>query len=282
MLTRARTPLLLAALALTGCDGDGYSTGPGRLDPPEDLRVRYSWVLEGWQGTSPVGRPVVTVAWTAPGSWNGEPFRVYARRTSQGSFLLIATVTSCDGAACRYVDFNVVPGTQYEYFVATADERSGEEARSQYREAIRVPAATRPAAPRADSVFALDNALYLRWRDGGAGNSLWKYQVFLMAIDATPNRIYQLGESDSPGFLDQRARNGFAYTYRVAAVDTLGHVSDLSSPLVGIPRPDYRGELIYAHGDSTARSGFRFASADSLNPVIAGDSPSAQWRLEVA
>lgn len=281
MLRRSLFPLLLAGLALAGCNDNGSLFGPGGLGRPTDLRARYDWVLEGWQGTRPVGHPTVTVNWKVPSGWDQEPFRVYARRTNQGSFSLIATVTSCDQGACRYTDINVVPGNSYEYYVATVDEGTDTEASSDYRVPVSIPAYSPPPAPQADTVFGLDNALYLRWKDAGSGKSLWKYQVYLVAIDNTPNTIYQLGETDGTGFLDQRAKNGSAYSYRVAAVDTLGQVSDLGPIQVGIPRPDYRGELVYAQGDSTAASGFRFVAADSLNPVLSGDSPNAQWRLEV-
>lgn len=280
MLRRFQLPLLLAGLALAGCNGDSvFGTDIGR---PRNLTARYDWVLEGWQGSAPVGHPTVTVKWDLPTTWNGEPFRVYARRTNQGSFSLIATITSCDRGSCRYTDINVVPGNSYEYYVATVDEETDTEASSDFRVPVNLPAYSPPPAPLADTVFGLDNALFIRWKDAGSGKAFWKYQVYLVAIDNTPNTIYQLGETDGTGFLDQRARNGSAYSYRIAAVDTLGQVSNLSPVQVGIPRPDYRGELIYAQGDSTAAAGFRFVAADSLNPIVSGDSPNAQWRLEIA
>ena len=281
MFKHLRFPLLLAGLALAGCDDNGSFFGSGDVGRPQNLSARYDWVLEGWQGSKPAGHPTVTVKWNLPSDWSGEPFRVYARRTNQSSFSLIATVTSCDQGACRYSDINVVPGNAYEYYVATVDEDTDTEASSDYRVPVTVPSYTPPATPQADTTFGMDNALYIRWKPTGSTSALWKYQVYLVAIDGTPNTIYQLGETDGTGFLDQRAKNGSAYSYRIAAVDTLGQVSDLSTIQIGIPRPDYHGELVYAHGDSTAASGFRFVAADSLNPVLSGDLPSAQWRLEV-
>ncbi len=281
MRTRTTLPLFLAALALAGCDES--INGIDRPDRPTDLDARYEWALERWDVANgrPVGHPEVTVTWQAPDRWGGEPFRVYGRRAGQGRYSLIATVTSCDAGSCSYVDTNVLQGSRYDYYVSTADERLEDEAPSDYRVEVSVPAFTPPPAPRADSVHALDNALYLRWRDGGSGGAFWKYQVWLLAIDGAANAPYQTGETDAPGFLDGRARNGFQYSYRIAAVDTLGQVSNWSAPLAGAPRPDFSGELLYAYGDSTGAAGFRFVQADSLNPVLSGDSPQAQWRLEV-
>lgn len=291
MRTRLHLPLLLAALALAGCDNDptgvvidrGGGTGSGTVPgQPRDLDANYQWILEGWtpQGT-PAGHAAVVVTWKLPTSWNNEPFRVYARRTSQSTYTRIATVTSCEGGACRYVDINVVAGNRYEYYVAAVNESTGQETVSDFRDALTVPTYSPPPVPQPDSAVGLDNALYLRWKDAGAGASLWKYMVFLVGIDAS-SALYQLGEADATGFLDLRARNGHVYRYRVAAVDTLGHVSAMSAAMSGIPRPDFRGELLYAHGDSAAASGFQFVRSDSLTPVVSGASPSAQWRLEVS
>jgi len=281
---RLRTPVALAVLALAACndhptDGGYYGGEPGQ---PTDVRARYEWILQGWTAQGrPSGRPSVVVTWRIPTGWNNEPFAVYSRRAGQSSFSRIATVTSCQNGTCRYVDVNVSAGAQYEYYTATVDERSGRERVSDVRDAVTVPAATVVPTPQADSVFALDNANYLRWRSGGASGALWKYQVFLVAVNGSAVDLYQLGETDGTGFLDQRARNGRSYTYRVAAVDTLGHYSDMSGSFTGTPRPDFRGELIYAHGDSTPRSGFRFVDSDASSPIVAGDASNAQWRFEV-
>jgi hypothetical protein len=282
MHARFRAPLLLAALALAGCDTHPTSSrvdtrAPGR---PTDVRVRYEWILEGWTAQGrPVGRPSVIATWKLPRDWSGEPFRVYARRSTQGSYSLVATVTSCEGGVCRYQDVNVVHGSRYEYYVASVDQSTGRETVSDVRDVADVPAFAPPAAPQPDSSVGLDGSAYLRWK-GVGGGTLWKYLVFLVGIDHQ-TYLYQLGEADAPGFLDLRAKNGHVYRYRVAAMDTLGHVSPMSGPMSAIPRPDFRGELLYAHGDSASRSGFQFVRSDSLSPVLAGDAAGAQWRFEV-
>ncbi len=282
MFTRARSPLLLAALVLAGCEGDRIFTPD--IDGPEDVDARYEWIFQGWHEPTgrPVGHPSVLVEWSLPSDWNGDPFRVYGRRSGQGSFALVGTTTSCENGECRFVDINVVGGRTYEYFVSTADERSGGEAPSDYRVEVDVPTFAPPPAPRADSVFALDNSLWVRWRDAGSGDDFWKYQVVLVSLNGEGVPFYHVGETDATGFLDLRARNGNVYGYRIAALDTLGQVSDLSPVVTGVPRPDFHGELIYAYGDSTARSGFRFVTADDQDPILSGDSPQAQWRLEIA
>ena len=282
MLTRSRSMFILGALLLVGCDDDDGPFGPIDRERPENLDARYEWVLDAWNRDTgrPVGHPAVTVTWELPVAWRGDPFRVYARRAGEG-FRLIATTTSCEDGVCRYVDTNVVGGTGYEYFVSTVDERDGFEAPSDYRIAVDVPAFTPPPAPRADTAFGLDDAIFVRWRDGGSGDDFWKYQVWLVSVDGEPVQIYQAGETDGTGFLDLRASNGHTYGYRVAALDVDGHVSDLSPVISGVPRPDFGGELIYAYGDSTQASGFRFAGSDDVQAVVSGDAASAQWRLEV-
>ena len=283
MFTRARSPLLVAALVLAGCESNDGIFSPD-IDGPEDVDVTYEWIFTGWnqQTGRPVGHPSVLVQWDLPSDWRGDPFRVYGRRTGQGGFSLVGTTTSCENGECRFVDINVVGGRSYEYFVSTADERSGEEAPSRYRVGVDVPTFSPPPAPRADSVFALDNSLWVRWRDAGSGDDFWKYQVVLVSLNGQAVPFYHVGETDATGYLDLRARNGNVYGYRIAALDTLGQVSDLSPVMTGVPRPDFRGELVYAYGDSTARSGFRFPTADDQDPILSGDSPQAQWRLEVA
>jgi hypothetical protein len=281
MRTVTRFPLVLGAAALLGaCNDSNVFVGTGeRPDPPTDLRAQAAWVLEGFTGTRAVGHPVVNLGWKPPARWNDEPFRVYGRRHQDSRYTLIGTVTSCTTAGCAYVDRDVAPGAAYDYYVATYNQDSGEEAASQYSETATVAADTRPAAPVADSAVALDNAAYVRWHPAGSGSDLWKYQVYLTRVGSQAT-LYQAGESDGTGYVDTRAHNGTQYGYRVAAVDTLGRVSDLSGEAAALPRPDARGTLVYAYADSAAASGFRFQAAETASPIVAGSSATAQWRLE--
>ncbi|HET6764410.1 MAG TPA: hypothetical protein VFH27_12080 [Longimicrobiaceae bacterium] len=282
MRTLLRLSLVLGAAALLGAcdDNNDFITGGGyRPDPPRSLAAQSAWVLEGFSGTQAVGHSVVNLTWLPPTQWHEEPFRVYGRRSGDSQYTLIATVTSCTTAGCVYVDRDVAPGGRYDYYVATYDQQSDQESTTPFSESVTVADATRPAAPVADSVVALDAALYLRWHPSGSAAALWKYQVYLTAVGTQPS-LYQTGETDGTGFVDVRAANGTQYTYRIAAVDTLGRVSDLSNTITGVPRPDARAELIYAAADSTAASGFRFQTTETANPIVAGTSASAQWRLE--
>lgn len=273
------TALAAAGLALAACgDNVDVIVGGDPPDAPRDLLAAYTWVLEGFSGADPVGQPAVDLTWLPPTRWNNEPFRVYARRAG-GQFVLIATVTSCTTAGCAYRDVNVAHGQTYEYYVATVNERTDEETPTEFREQVRVPAYNRPATVQADSSVALDGALYLRWRDTGNGQNLSRYIVYLTRIDAQ-SFLYHMGETDGTGFLDERAENGHAYAYRVAAVDTFGHVGALGPELTGVPRPDASAELVYAFSDNAAQSGFRFQTSETPNPIVAGTSPAAHWRLE--
>jgi hypothetical protein len=280
-----RTPfrLLVPAALLLGAacnEGTTVITGGDRPDPPTDLSVAFHHEFEGFTSSGqPVGHPTVVVSWFPPSSWSDEVFRVYARSVGSSAFTLIATVTSCTVDGCTYVDREVSTGNSYEYYVASLNERTGEEAVSDFRDQVTVPAASTPAAPQPDTAVALDNGAFIRWHDSANGANVGHYAVYLTHLDAT-SYLYPVGESDGTGYVDLRADNGHVYGYRLATVDTLGRVSALSPELTAVPRPDYSGELVYAFADSAAASGFRFQSDESANPVLAGGSAQAQWRLE--
>ena len=274
-------PALAAAALLAACSDTTVIVGGGdRPDAPTDFTADAHWVLQGFTSAGQSsGYPVVDLAWRPPASWNQEVFRVYGKRSTDAQFYLIATVTSCTANGCVYRDRNVTAGVTYEYYVATTNESSDQEASTEFRETVRVPSASTPLAPGADSAVALDNAAYVRWRDTGNGQSLWKYMVYLTRIDGQ-SYLYAMGETDGTAFLDTRATNGHVYGYRIAAVDTLEHVSALSPEITVVPRPDALGELIYSYQSNAAQSGFRFQASEATSPIVAGTGTNAQWRLE--
>ena len=284
MKTIARKYIAAAGLLLAAaCDNDpnGVIIDPGE-EPgqPTDLFASYAWVLEGYENNQPVGHPSVQVTWLPPSDWDDEVFRVYGKRASASGFTLIATVTSCTDFGCVYTDRNVVPGTDYEYYVSAYDESDDLETESDFRDVVRVPGNQRPAAPTAPEAVALDDAMFLRWSPSTSnGDNVSRYVVYLTRVDGEASE-YVVGQTDGTGFLDQRAENGSEFAYRIATVDTLGHYSNLSAEVSGIPRPDFSGELVYAFADSAAASGFRFQADESADPILPGNSTSAHWRLE--
>lgn len=275
----AAAGLLLAA----ACDSDPnvVIVNPGEQPGmPLDLFATYEWVLEDFQNGQPVGYPAVNVTWLPPTDWDDEVFRVYGKRASASGFTLIATVTSCTDVGCVYTDRNVQPGVDYEYYVAAYDERGGLETASDFRDVVAVPSANRPLPPTSIDGVGLDNAAFLRWSANPSNpNSVSRYVVFLTSVDGTAS-LYQAGQTDGTGFLDQRAENGARFGYRIATLDTLGHYSNLSGEVFVSPRPDFSGELVYAFADSAALSGFRFQANEQDNPILPGNSASAHWRLE--
>lgn len=267
--------LILATAVAGGCDADSVF-GPDRDREPSDVDARYEWVEQGWDGTRPVGQASVVVSWTLPEDWDGEVFRVYSRPENRGGYSLAATVTSCGDSFCRYSDLNVLPGEGYDYYVAAVDERENREFASS---AVSVVVPTRAVldAPTDLAARALDGAVWLTWRATGAE----RYRVFLR-LEGTAPVFLELGETDGASFLDTRVTNGTPYGYRVAAIDSLGHVSEQSAQARAVPRPDYQSELIFPASDSLAASGFRFAGSGADSPILSGGSPDAQWRLESA
>jgi hypothetical protein len=283
MKTIARRYLAVAGLMLAAaCDNDPNPVivdddPPGQ---PTDLFATYEWVLEGFDNNNqPVGYPSVQVTWLPPAEWDNEVFRVYGKRSSASGFTLIATVTSCTDAGCVYTDRNVAAGVDYEYYVTAYDERTDLETESDFRDVVRVPTNLRPSAPGSVQSVALDNAVYLRWAPNTPAGSISRYVVYLTEVDGEASE-YVVGSTDGTGFLDQRAENGSEYRYRIAAVDTFGHYSNLSTETGAIPRPDFSGELVFASADSLAASGFRFQSDETANPIVPGNSPTAHWRLD--
>jgi hypothetical protein len=285
MKTIARKYIAAAGLLLAAaCDNDPNVVIVEPGDPPgqpTDLFATYAWVLEDFNNSGqPVGYPSVQVTWLPPTQWDDEVFRVYGKRASDANFTLIATVTSCTDAGCVYTDRNVQPGVSYEYYVAAYDESDNLQTESDFRDVVAVPGTPRPLAPTALEGVGLDNAGFLRWSSNpGNGNSASKYVVFLTSLDGEAT-LYQAGQTDGTGFLDQRAENGSRFGYRIATLDTLGHYSNLSSEVFVSPRPDFSGELVYAFADSAALSGFRFQPDEAADPRMPGTSTSAHWRLE--
>ena len=108
------------------------------------------------------------------------------------------------------------------------------------------------------------------------------YRVFLEGI-AGDSVFHEIGASDGTGYLDTRAENGTQYEYRVAAVgsaDEGSYVSRRSETVSVTPRPDYHAELVFSHTADPEASGFSFAESEADNPIVAGASAEAQWRLE--
>jgi hypothetical protein len=277
MKRRVWAPALLLAGAMAGCGESPFAPG-GDIDV--GLAGRYEWALDGWVGVRPVGQQTVVLTWDLPARWDGEVFRVYSRAAGRGSYTAIATVTSCSDGLCRFVDANLAPDRRYDYYVASFDERTGRERASDRAVTVSVPALLRPPRAAAPQPTALDGRVFLQWTPFAPADRFWKYLVFLERRDAD-SVFFQVGETDGPGFLDMRAENGVAYRYSVAAVDLDGHVGD-RSPLstAVVPRPDAKGELVYAHGDDAARSGFFFDAAGRTGRVVSGTSAQAHWRLE--
>ena len=253
------------ALLLGACDNNNTVFIP--IDdlpaPPEALSVEYF-------------NQAVILHWLLASGWNGESFRVYGRRVGDATFLLIAEVTSCASGACEYTDTNIVESVSYEYFVSSVDPDTGAEADSEAL-SVSVPSYAPPAVPSAVEVVALDNTNYIRWGDNArSATDFSHYRVYL--LDNGGGTL--LGETDSEGFLDELAENGITSRYVVSSVDVYGHESLNSFESTGTPRPDYHGELLFSFADDPARSGFRFAESDQLEPIVGGASPSRHLRLE--
>ena len=268
-LRRARGGILLAVagMALASCtDGDGGVIDPGFAPAaPVDLEAVYF-------------NRAVFLTWELAPDWDGESFRVYGRRASAATYLLLAEVTSCTGGLCNYTDRNISANQAYTYYVAAYDSRSGQETASAFAVDVNVPSPTPPPVPSGLDVVSLDNAVYLKWNaNARSAQDFSFYRVYVEGEDGD----FLLGETDSEGFMDLLVENGNTYTYRLSSVDDLGHESTLGSAASGTPRPDYSGEILYAFEDVPAEAGFRFVESEATLPIVSGTSSSRHVRLEV-
>ncbi len=257
---------LALVLGLLACEDN--TTGP----------VDYAYPaapenLDGWYYNR-----AVYLTWELAPDWNNDTFRIYGKRSSDADYFLIAEVTNCSGGLCSYTDVNIVAEVTYEYYVAAVNA-AGLETPSDYSVEVYVPSPVPPPDPAGVEGVALDNAVYLRWSANARNASDFSfYRVYLSEAGGD---TFLLGETDSEGFLDLLALNGDTYSYLVTSVDDQGHESSGSALATATPRPDYHGEWIYAYEDVPASSGFRFPSDENTYPILSGDSPSRQFRLEV-
>jgi len=253
------------AFALAACGDDAIRVVDEEPAAPRDLSAWYY-------------NRAVYLTWELAPAWNGEAFRIYGKRRADARYYLMAEVTNCSGGRCSYADVNIVSDVTYEYYVAAVSP-GGLETPSDWSVEVFVPAPIPPPIPAGLEVVALDNAVFLRW-SGNARNAedFSFYRIYLKDPGGTS---YLLGETDSEGFLDLLVVNGFTYTYFVSSVDDQGHESSGSATASGTPRPDYRGEWIYAHEDVPSHSGFRFPQDEVTYPILSGNSPSRHFRMEV-
>ena len=254
-----------AVFSVAACYTDGTLVSVEQAAPPRAVGATY------YAGA-------VTVTWELASDWDGDTFRVYARRSTEVGYYLVAEVTSCQGGVCSYTDTNIQPGRSYDYYVAAVSPRSGSETSSADAVRVAVPQPVPPPVPGPLAVVALDHANYVQWGAAARDDEDFSfYRVYLRAADGSS---YVLGETDSEGFLDLLAENGLTYTYFVSAVDDLGHESAGSAAVMATPRPDYQAEWIYDYFDRPASSGFRFRASDQEDPVVGGTDSNRHFRLE--
>lgn len=253
-------------LAVGACEDDGIIL----VDEDYPAAPRE---LSGWYYDR-----AVYITWELGPGWNDDPFRVYGKRISDADYFLIAEVTNCSGGLCSYTDVNIRSDVTYEYYVAAVGP-TGLETASDYAVEVYVPIPTAPPDPANLEIVALDGANYLRWSDNARdADDFSFYRIYLEEVDGS---TFLLGETDSEGFLDLLAQNGVTYTYFASSVDDMGHESQGGAGASGTPRPDYHGEWIYAYEDLPSQSGFRFSDDEATYPILDGDAPGRDFRLEV-
>lgn len=263
-----RALMLTAVLLLGACDDDHDTILVPVDGPAPPLRVDAGYYNRA-----------VTVYWDLAAGWNGETFRIFAKRQEDTSFFMIAEATSCSGGSCEYTDTNIVESVSCDYYVTALDPDTGLETDSDETVRVSVPSFAPPPVPTNLEVIALDGTNYIRWNDDArSAGDFSGYRVFLLS--GAGGTTTPLGESDSPGFLDALAENGVTSSYAVASVDIYGHQSGMSIEGHGTPRPDFTGELVYSFMDVPDASGFGFVASDELDPIVPGTAADRHFRLE--
>lgn len=254
--------VVAAAICLGACDG--MLTNVEDPAPPRNLDGEYY-------------NMGVDLRWELDDRWDGEAFRVYGKRTTEAEFFFIAEVTSCAEGVCVYRDINISPELVYEYYAASVHGETGTEAASPRSVEVFVPAPVPPPVPADVEAVALDDQVYLRWRDNSSEDDDFSaYRVYATGADED----YLLGDTDSPGFIDLLAENGKTSEYYVTSVDVQGHESGASPVVESTPRPDYAGERVFAYEHKPKSSGFRFRQSDDIQAVMHGDDADRHFRIE--
>jgi hypothetical protein len=254
---------ILLSFGLFGCEtGGGVDAG----DPPAPPLAFDAFYFNR----------AVHLTWELAPGWDGEPFRIFGKRSSDQNYLLIAEVTNCSAGSCSYRDTNILPNVTYEYYVAAVGP-GGIETASDVAIEVEVPLPTPPPIPGGIEAIGLDRSIFLVWdTQSRSADDFAFYRVYF--YNGTVG--VQIGETDSEGFLDLLVSNGSTYAYFVTAVDNLGHESEGSVLAVATPRPDYHGEFLFAFEDRPADSGFRFQEDDLTNPVVDGTDATRHFRIE--
>lgn len=147
---------------------------------------------------------------------------------------------------------------------------------------VQTPGGSLPAAFPAPSglrAVPLDGAVWLNWQDNlRSSPGFAHYRVYMEEASGT---VRWIGDTDTPGFLDGLPENGVTVAYTVRAVDSQGQEGREASWVLATPRPDFHGEWLYAWEDVPAQSGFRFPNDDLSDPVLPGDHPDRDFRIEV-
>ncbi len=253
----------LAVLALAGCDEESVLVVGAAPAAPEDVRASY------YAGG-------VDLEWRLGAQWDGESFRVYAKRETDAAYAFVAEVTSCSAGWCAYRDLNVAPGVTYFYYVSAVSPRGGPESPSR-EVSVSVPRPEPPPAPTFVDAVALDGAVYISWDNAPADEE--DFSLYAVYLDESDESV-RLGDTDSPGFVDFLAENGTTYAYFVTSSDLHGHESRGSPAARATPRPDYAGEVVLAHRDAPDSSGFRFTTSDADQAVTGGADPSRHFRVD--
>ena len=118
-----------------------------------------------------------------------------------------------------------------------------------------IPAPDPPAMPLTVLATALDESVFITWSDNARdAGDFSHYRVYLDGEET-----FLLGETDSEGFLDMRARNGETYRYFVSPSTIRGTKAQGVRWRARLPT-DYHGELIYSYLDMPPHSGFSLSA----------------------
>jgi len=206
---------------------------------------------------TPVSATKITVTWAAStGGLTISHYNVY-RGTSSSNLSQVAQV-----AKTTYTDTSVAAATKYYYAVQAADSGTPP-AISGLSSTVSATTYTPPSAPTNLTATAFSTSqVALQWSAPASGGL--PIQHYFVYRGTSTSNLTQLAVDPQTGYVDATVTPAAKYYYAIAAGDTGGDLSPMTTPVaVTIPSPPSAPTNLAATALSTTRIGLTWTAAKS-------------------